>query len=126
VPDPAESTGWPTEPTRSTPRCPGPYGLAGGWNGRATEGTGESGHPNRATGASEEKARGAVSEVGTGAAGDTAEGAGAEGGTADGAENADRTAGGAQATGTGVVSGASGVSRTAITAVTIRAGMRAG
>jgi hypothetical protein len=131
------------EPTRSTPRCPGPYGLAGGWNGRATAGTGDSGHPNRATGAGEGKARGAAEDIGTGAAGgapgaaedpggtaegaqDAGEGAQAAGGAPGAAEDPGGTAEGAQDARTGAVSGASRVSRTAITAVAIRAGMGAG
>ena len=46
TPAPADSTGSPGAPARSTPRCPGPYGFAGGSNARVTRGRPASGQPH--------------------------------------------------------------------------------
>jgi hypothetical protein len=46
TPAPTESTGSPGAPARSTPRCPGPYGFAGGSNARVTGGRPASGQPH--------------------------------------------------------------------------------
>ena len=61
VPGSAAWTTWPTEPARSTPRCPAPYGDAGGSKPSITAGSGCSGH--EPTGSVSAVAAGAVSET---------------------------------------------------------------